>query len=141
MLSTAFDVFIPVLSGKIVDAFTLPVEVGGKDVIDAISLFLLAVFLVYTTRWIAFQFYNTYECYSMRDVLKDALHKVQNFSTVWHSNNFSGGTVRKITRARTAFYQSYPCADYHVWRHGNAISGFAKCRIVHSCAISCLCGI
>lgn len=103
MISTFLDVVVPVLSGGIVDAFTQPVDVGRGAVISSMISFVTLVFVIVTTRWIAFQFYNIYECYSMRDILLDALHKVQNFSTVWHSNNFSGGTVRKITRARTSF--------------------------------------
>ncbi len=103
LFSTLLDIFVPTLAGWIVDAFTLPVDVGKESVAKSMLSFAALVFVIVTTRFIGFQIYNIYECYSMRDILKEALRKVQNFSTVWHSNNFSGGTVRKITRARTSF--------------------------------------
>ena len=80
-LSTMIDVIIPIYAGEIVDAFTVPVSKGKETAVKTIFIFL-GLFIGFSIlRWMAFVFYNVYECYSMRDILLDALHKVQRFST------------------------------------------------------------
>ncbi len=103
MASTLIDVIFPVYVGEIVDSFAKPVGEGKEQAIRSIIIVLALSLSFFLMRWISFRFYNYFECYSMRDIMLDALHKVQRFSTDWHGNNFAGGTVRKITRARSAF--------------------------------------
>ncbi len=39
----------------------------------------------------------------LRQIVSDSFVKIQRFSSDWHANSFSGGTVRKITRGMWAF--------------------------------------
>ena len=103
MVSTMVDVVFPTYVGALVDAFSGDFEQNRDGAIRLISAVLALSIIFFLFRWLSFRTYNVYECFSMRDILMEALEKVQRFSTDWHSNNFSGGTVRKITRARTAF--------------------------------------
>lgn len=103
MLSTLSDAFVPFLSGQLVDSMTHSADAGKVKAQHFIILLMITIISVYIFRWAAFLFYNRWECYSMRDIVTDALNKVQLFSSDWHANNFAGGTVRKITRARTSF--------------------------------------
>lgn len=102
-LSTLVDVFFPTYVGALVDSFTGDFQENKDKAIELIGIVLVLSFIFFLTRWAGFRAYNYYECFSMRDILIDALDKVQRFSTDWHSNNFAGATVRKITRARTSF--------------------------------------
>jgi ATP-binding cassette subfamily B protein len=103
VFSTLLDIAIPVYSGKIVDAMAVGTEGNANEIIHAIAILLGLVISLYTARWAAFFFYNDWECYSMRNLLAEALYKVQRFSTDWHANNFGGGAVTRITRARRSF--------------------------------------
>lgn len=102
-LSTVMDIFIPLFSGEIVDYMSISPEKGYENVVISIVVFVGFLLGFSFFRFISFAFYNRYECLSMRDILVEALQKVQLFSSDWHANNFAGGTVRKITRARSAF--------------------------------------
>lgn len=102
-ISTLVDVFFPTYVGALVDSFTGNFNENKEEALNLIAIVLGLSIIFFAARWIAFRIYNHYECRSMRDILIEALEKVQRFSTDWHSNNFAGATVRKITRARTAF--------------------------------------
>ena len=102
-ISTLVDVFFPAYVGALVDSFTGNFAQNKDEALQLIAIVLSLSAVFFLARWIGFRFYNYYECFSMRDILIDALEKVQRFSTNWHSNNFAGATVRKITRARTSF--------------------------------------
>jgi ATP-binding cassette subfamily B protein len=102
-ISTFVDVFFPTYVGALVDSFTGDYTQNKDEALRLISIVLGLSLVFFIARWLGFRFYNHFECASMRDILIDALHKVQRFSTNWHSNNFSGATVRKVTRARSAF--------------------------------------
>ena len=102
-LSTLVDVFFPTYVGALVDSFTGDFQENKDQAINLIMIVLGMSLVFFLTRWIGHRAYNYYECFSMRDIVIEALEKVQRFSTDWHSNNFSGATVRKITRARTSF--------------------------------------
>ncbi len=102
-ISTFVDVFFPTFVGALVDSFTGDYTENKDEALKLIGIVLALSLIFFVARWIGFRFYNHFECASMRDILIDALYKVQRFSTNWHSNNFSGATVRKVTRARSAF--------------------------------------
>jgi ATP-binding cassette subfamily B protein len=102
-ISTLVDVFFPSYVGALVDSFSGDYSENNTEAFKLIGIVLSLAAIFFVARWIGFRLYNHYECGSMRNILIEALHKVQRFSTDWHSNNFSGATVRKITRARTAF--------------------------------------
>lgn len=102
-LSTLVDVVFPTYIGRLVDYFSGDFQVNQLEAKNTIIAILVLSFVFFAARWTAFQFYNRFETKLMRDILIDAMEKVQRFSTNWHSNNFAGATVRKITRARSAF--------------------------------------
>ena len=102
-LSTLVDVIFPTYIGNLVDQFSGDFQENQTQAKKTIAVILALSFVFFLSRWTAFQFYNRFETDLMRDILIDAMEKVQRFSTNWHSNNFAGATVRKITRARSAF--------------------------------------
>ncbi|MBB4189636.1 ABC-type multidrug transport system fused ATPase/permease subunit [Sinorhizobium terangae] len=53
-------------------------------------------------RHVAFIFINDVTLKMMSDIASDTFHRVQRFSTAWHTNSFGGSTVRKITRGMWA---------------------------------------
>ena len=66
----------------------------------------------------------------MQQMVSDGFHRVQRFSAEWHSTNFAGSTVRKITRGMWAYDQF---ADTVVIELGPALAllfGFSIAMIV-----------
>ena len=102
-ISTVMDIFIPLYSGRIIDSMNKYVSGSYEEITHSILMFIVLLFGFSFFRLLCFSCYNRWECLSMRDILIDATRKVQNFSSGWHANNFSGGTVRKITRSSKAF--------------------------------------
>src|SRR4030081_730348 len=98
--ATAADLFMPVFSGRLVDALTqgdsdpaarraATIAFGGIVALGALSMVL---------RLIGLQAIVPFTLKIMSDVARDAFMRVQRFSTDWHANSFAGSTVRKITR-------------------------------------------
>ncbi|MEM6812346.1 MAG: ABC transporter ATP-binding protein [Pseudomonadota bacterium] len=102
-MSTLVDVVFPTYIGRLVDHFSGDFQANQIEAKNTIIAILTLSFVFFAARWTAFQFYNRFETKLMHDISIDAMEKVQRFSTNWHSNNFAGATVRKITRARSAF--------------------------------------
>jgi len=102
--ATIADLFMPVFSGRLVDAMTL----GAADpaarhaavvAFAAIVLLGLASMIV---RMLGFRTIVPFTLRMMSDVAREAFVRVQRFSTDWHGNSFAGSTVRKITRGMWA---------------------------------------
>src|SRR4051812_3577494 len=102
--ATAADLFMPIFSGRLVDALTLGtsnaaarhaafVAFGGIVALGLASMVL---------RLTGLQAIVPFTLQTMSDVSRDAFARVQRFSTDWHANSFAGSTVRKITRAMWA---------------------------------------
>src|SRR5712675_1734347 len=102
--ATAADLFMPLFSGRLVDALTqgasdpaarraATIAFGGIVVLGAVSMIL---------RLIGLQAIVPFTLKIMSDVSRDAFMRVQRFSTDWHANSFAGSTVRKITRGMWA---------------------------------------
>src|SRR5512147_1701979 len=102
--ATAADLFMPIFSGRLVDALTLGasdaaarhaafVAFGGIVALGLMSMILrltgLRAIVPFTLK-------------IMSDVAQDAFVRVQRFSTDWHANSFAGSTVRKVTRGMWA---------------------------------------
>ncbi len=102
--ATAADLFMPLFSGHLVDAVTL----GASDPAARRAAFtafgaIVALGLVsMTLRLVGLQAIVPFTLRIMSDVSRDALMRVQRFSTDWHANSFAGSTVRKITRGMWA---------------------------------------
>jgi ABC-type multidrug transport system fused ATPase/permease subunit len=102
--ATMADLFMPVFSGRLVDAMTS----GASDpaarraaltaFIAIVSLGLVSMIL----RLAGLQAIVPFTLRIMSDVSRDAFMRVQRFSTDWHANSFAGSTVRKITRGMWA---------------------------------------
>src|ERR1044072_444775 len=102
--ATAADLFMPVCSGRLVDALAL----GASDAAARhaaftafgaiVALGLMSMIL----RLAGLQAIVPFTLKTMSDVSRDAFARVQRFSTDWHANSFAGSTVRKITRGMWA---------------------------------------
>jgi len=102
--ATVADLFMPVFSGRLVDAMTS----GASDpaarqaaltaFIAIVSLGLVSMIL----RLAGLQAIVPFTLRIMSDVSREAFMRVQRFSTDWHANSFAGSTVRKITRGMWA---------------------------------------
>jgi ATP-binding cassette subfamily B protein len=102
--ATVADLFMPVFSGRLVDAMTS----GASDPVArqaAIAAFAGIVALGLASmilRLIGLQAIVPFTLRIMSDVARNAFMRVQRFSTDWHANSFAGSTVRKITRGMWA---------------------------------------
>ena len=98
-LATLADLVIPIFAGRLVDAFAaqdraaaLPKALEALAVIVALGVGIAAF------RHVSFTAIVRLTQRVMREVSIESFARVQRFSTDWHANNFSGSTVRKITR-------------------------------------------
>ncbi|MGY8665447.1 ABC transporter ATP-binding protein [Bradyrhizobium sp. UFLA05-109] len=102
--ATVADLFMPVFSGRLVDALTH----GSDDPVArhaALVAFGAIVALGFTSmvlRLAGLQVIVPFTLKLMSDIAQDAFLRVQRFSTDWHANSFAGSTVRKITRGMWA---------------------------------------
>ena len=104
--ATVLDVFVPVYTGKIVDSLVgSPAgdEQALEQTIKYLGIFAGLAFAFNLLRWGAISIWAWFAVHAMYEILTEALHKVQRFSSDWHANAFAGGTVRKITRGMWAF--------------------------------------
>jgi ATP-binding cassette subfamily B protein len=102
--ATIADLFMPVFSGRLVDAMTL----GAADpaarhaALLAFAAIVLLGLVSMIVRLLGFQTIVPFTLRMMSDVAREAFVRVQRFSTDWHGNSFAGSTVRKITRGMWA---------------------------------------
>jgi ATP-binding cassette, subfamily B, bacterial len=102
--ATAADLFMPVFSGRLVDALTRgPADPAARHAAlcafgAIVALGLLSMIL----RLTGLQAIVPFTLRIMSEVARDAFVRVQRFSTDWHANSFAGSTVRKITRGMWA---------------------------------------
>ncbi|OHT22040.1 ABC transporter ATP-binding protein [Edaphosphingomonas haloaromaticamans] len=100
-LATVTEIFVPMFAGRLIDALSA----GGGDRAAALGAFawMMALGLAMVVlRHFAWWGIVPFTLGIMRDVSRDAFHRVQRFSTDWHANSFSGSVVRKITRGMWA---------------------------------------
>jgi ATP-binding cassette subfamily B protein len=104
LAATVADLFMPVFSGRLVDALTRgAADPAARHAAFAafgaiVALGLLSVIL----RYAGFRAIVPFTLRIMADVTHEAFVRVQRFSTDWHANSFAGSTVRKITRGMWA---------------------------------------
>ena len=102
--ATVADLFMPVFSGRLVDAMTS----GASDpaargaAIAAFGVIVALGLASMVLRFIGLQAIVPFTLRIMSDVARDAFMRLQRFSTDWHANSFAGSTVRKITRGMWA---------------------------------------
>ncbi|WP_188611778.1 ABC transporter ATP-binding protein [Chelatococcus reniformis] len=99
--ATATEIFVPLFAGRLVDALTA----GRHEANAAVSAFLAMTGLglsMVVLRHLAWWGVVPLTLDIMADVVREAFHRVQRFSSDWHANSFAGSTVRKITRGMWA---------------------------------------
>ncbi len=104
-LATVADLFMPVFSGRLVDAVTSPRAVRDAAVhagFQAIVMMALLGALLLLGRHLAMLGIIRLTLRLMSRFASDAFWRIQRFSTDWHANNFAGSIVRRITRGMWA---------------------------------------
>ncbi len=105
LICTLADVLTPFYSGQLVDAVAkgAATEVIAWHAALAVLSMLIALALgAIVMRHVAFIRIADLTLQMMSDISIDAFHRVQRFSTDWHTKGFSGSTVRMITRGARA---------------------------------------
>src|SRR6266404_2459557 len=102
--ATAADLFMPLFSGRLVDALTLGAAdpVAKRAALSAFGAIVALGLISMTLRLTGLHAIVPFTLRIMSDVSRDAFMRVQRFSTDWHANSFAGSTVRKITRGMWA---------------------------------------
>ncbi|MCS6761374.1 MAG: ABC transporter ATP-binding protein/permease [Candidatus Devosia symbiotica] len=103
--ATLAEAFSPIFAGRMVDAVASGSGINEAFWSAALSAFLIMLSLFVGSvvlRQLVFFSLIGFTLRMMKDVIADAFHRVQRFSTDWHANSFAGSTVRKITRGSGA---------------------------------------
>jgi ATP-binding cassette, subfamily B, bacterial len=100
-LATLMEIFIPVFAGRLVDALAHGQSAANAAVAAFAAMTGLGLVMI-VLRQLAWWSVVPLTLAMMQQVAKDAFHRVQRFSTDWHSNSFAGSVVRKITRGMWA---------------------------------------
>ncbi len=97
LISTAADVTVPVITGRLVD-----VIVVGHTPWAAFAMLLIAGALSIVAKFLSYLLIVEITIPTMRAAEAEAFAHVQRLSAEWHANTFAGSTVRKITRGARA---------------------------------------
>jgi ATP-binding cassette subfamily B protein len=101
--ATIADLFIPVFSGRLVDAIGYADRIAGRHLAVVSLAAILALGLAQIVlRSSAIRAIVHLSLRTMHSLTEGAFWRAQRFSTEWHANNFAGSTVRQITRGRDA---------------------------------------
>ena len=100
-LATLTEVVLPLYAGRLVDALARGRE-AMPDAVQAFAVMAGMGLVLLVLRHFAWWGMVPLTLRMMRDVARDAFHRVQRLSTDWHANSFAGSTVRKITRGMWA---------------------------------------
>src|SRR5246127_3134332 len=102
--ATVADLFMPLFSGRLVDALTLGASdpAARRAALAAFGGIVALGLASMILRLTGLQAIVPFTLKIMSDVARDAFMRVQRFSTDWHANSFAGSTVRKITRGMWA---------------------------------------
>jgi ATP-binding cassette subfamily B protein len=102
--ATVADLFMPVFSGRLVDAMTAGASdpAARQAAIAAFAAIVTLGLVSMILRLIGLQAIVPFTLRIMSEVSRGAFMRVQRFSTDWHANSFAGSTVRKISRGMWA---------------------------------------
>jgi ATP-binding cassette subfamily B protein len=103
LIAVSCDLALPVVSGRIVQALSTGPGAANAEVLSAYGLFALVAFGFYFFRNTSVRFWIPLAARNMRNIVDDGFQDVQRFSSDWHSNNFAGATVRRVSRAMNAY--------------------------------------
>ena len=94
---------MPLYAGRLDDA----VAEGGSEARGAAATaFAILMALALSSlvfRFLSFYFVVRLTLQVIHEVVQEAFHRVQRFSTDWHANAFAGSTVRRVSRGMWAF--------------------------------------
>ncbi|WP_395779291.1 ABC transporter ATP-binding protein [Aquidulcibacter sp.] len=102
VLSTACELLLPALSGRIVETLTK----GPQAADQAFELFWLFAAIaagMFVLRNMLVRVWNLFAARNMANITSASFKDVQRFSSQWHSDNFAGATVRRVSRAMWAY--------------------------------------
>src|SRR5262245_12392471 len=99
LLAVSCDLALPVVSGDMVQALSAGPGAANEIVLRTYALFALVAFGFYFFRNTSVRFWIPLAAHNMRNIVGDGFTDVQRFSSDWHSNNFAGATVRRVSRA------------------------------------------
>jgi ATP-binding cassette, subfamily B, bacterial len=108
--ATVADLFLPVFSGRLIDAITLntaPQNAVNRpqafhDALVAVAAMAVLGTVLIGGRHVSFKGICRLTVRLMSRLGADAFWRVQRFSSDWHANNFAGSIVRRITRGMWA---------------------------------------
>lgn len=104
-IATVADLYLPVFSGRLVDAITprgiSPDQAFHNALLSVGAIAVLGVVLI-AARHVAFIGVSGLTVRVMSRMASDAFWRVQRLSTDWHANTFAGSIVRRITRGMWA---------------------------------------
>lgn len=96
------DTLFPVVVGRLI-GLIVGETVDPATLLSYFAIFIGLEFLYHTVRNTTIFAWNKWTSQNLQAVTAEAFAKVQKFSSNWHSNNFAGGTVRKITRGMWSY--------------------------------------
>ncbi len=105
VIATIGDLFLPVFSGRLVDAITprgISREQAFQSALYSIAAMAILGAVLIGGRHIAFLQVSRLTVRLMSRMASDAFWRVQRLSTDWHANTFAGSIVRRITRGMWA---------------------------------------
>ena len=98
LIAAACDLTIPWASRGLMEAVQNPKHL--TSLAWAAWAALSSVYLIqYATRSATFRILNGFYSRIMSRMVNEGFRRVQSFSTDWHSSNFAGATVRRVSRA------------------------------------------
>ena len=103
LLTTAVDIALPVVTGRLVAAVADPAANGGPW--DDLALLLALAAVGVATKVASFFAIIELTLNAMRGLMEDGFARVQRLPASWHADSFAGSTVRKITRGGWALDQ------------------------------------
>jgi ATP-binding cassette subfamily B protein len=101
VLATLTEIFVPLYAGRLIDALTAG-KSAAPAALDAFLMMAGLGLVMVVLRHLAWWAVVPLTIGIMSDVVREAFHRVQRFSSDWHANSFAGSTVRKITRGMWA---------------------------------------
>jgi ATP-binding cassette subfamily B protein len=103
LLAVSCDLALPVVSGAMVEALSNGPGGANARVTETYIAFAVVAFGFYFFRNTSVRFWIPLAARNMRDIVLGGFADVQRFSADWHSNNFAGATVRRVSRAMNAY--------------------------------------
>jgi ATP-binding cassette subfamily B protein len=102
ILATACELVLPVISGRIVEILTEGPK-AAPAAFELFGLFAAVAAGMFILRNILVRVWNKFAARNMANITQASFKDVQRFSSQWHSDNFAGATVRRVSRAMWAY--------------------------------------